>query len=458
MTMATTNVAPPSGSAPVMPQKRLESEFRRGKGALAGGVIFYAGSPIILAQTQSIMIAPTMEATGLPAVAVTISPWIILFLGILQPLVGWMLRTRSPRPFIIITVVANASALLLFALLPPSWFSFWAIAIGVGVVGSLGYQTAISRMLSFWFRSNLGVAVGIVGGAASLFPLIALPVMTYFIYNGGGWRAGYWTLFVYVMVVTLPLVLALFKKPKTPLFTDDRSLENAGTTDDAATDDHTTGMSTKAIFRDARFWTLALSFFIANLAVGGFLANIAVIAQDRGFDAVFATGLSMAMLIGVFAGRVGGGVLIDRIPWPYLSPIIILVVSGVGAVLFTTLPTSVPIWLMWVIAALIGLSQGAEGDYMAFFSLREFGAKNYTFIVGFMFMATGVSGFLGGISFAIAKDLTGSYTAVSFIVAFAYLVGAALLLIAGLVSGAAHRRGAQFYAGHGASHLRVDQD
>ncbi|ALJ18451.1 MFS transporter [Microbacterium sp. No. 7] len=443
-----------AAESPATPAAGEPSEFRRGIGALIGGVVFYAGSPIILAQTQSIMIGPTMEETGLPAIAVTISPWIILFLGVLQPIVGWLLRRYSPRPFIIVTVIANLVALLLFATMPASWFSFWAIAFGVGIVGSLGYQVAISRMLSFWFRSNLGVAVGIVGGAASLFPLIALPVMTHFIYSGGGWRSGYWVLFVYVLVVTLPLVLLLFKKPKSPIFADDLAVEEGG---NAAKAD-IAGLSLREIFGGVRFWALLVSFFIANLAVGGFLANIAVIAMDRGFDAVFATGLSMAMLIGVLLGRVLGGFLIDRTGWPYISPVIILTVSGIGAVLFGTLPNTTSIVVMWVIAGLIGLSQGAEGDYMAFFSMREFGAKNYTFIAGFMFMATGIAGFLGGISFAIVKDLTGSYTVVAFVVAFAYLVGAALLLVAGFVSIGAKRRGARYFAGQGAEELRVAAD
>ncbi|UOQ57524.1 MFS transporter [Leucobacter allii] len=414
-------------------------------------MFFYAGSPIIIAQTQSIMIGPTMEATGLPATAVTISPWIILFLGLLQPVAGWLLKRYSPRPFLITTVVVNALALLAFATLPPSWPMFWGIAFAVGIFGSLGYFTAISRMLSFWYRKNLGLAVGIVGGAASLLPLIALPVMTSFIYNGGGWRAGYWTLFVYVVVVTLPMVIWLFRKPKEPLFADDAALESTG----AGKAPEAAGMELRDILRDSRFWTLAIGFGITNTAVGGFLANIAVVAQDRGFDARFATGLSMAMLVGVLLGRVVGGVLVDRI-WSYAGPILVFTVSGVGAVLLGTLPNTTPIMLMWIVAATIGLSQGAEGDYITFFSLREFGAKNFTVVNGILLMLVGVSTFAGGITFAIVKDLTGSYSGVSIVISFAFFVGAVLTLLAGLVSIRAHRNGAQLYAGKDAANLDLE--
>lgn len=445
--MNTTATTPGTGHAQALPGQKT-NELRRGAGAMWGGIFYWAGSPIIIVQTQSILIAPQMEETGLPATAVTIAPWLLLVMGLLQPVVGWLLKKYSPRPLLLAALIGNAVGLAAFAILPASWASFWIIAIGIGVFGALGYWASISRMLSFWFRKNLGLVTGIVGGAASLLPLAMIPVLSYFIYNGGGWRSAYWTLFAYVVAISIPMTVLLFKKPRTPLFADDAALQNSDRS--PAADKRLVGLTVPEILRTGRFWFLLVSQAIVTIAVGGFLANIAAIAIDRGFDPIVATGMAMAILVGVLGGRVLGGFLLDRV-WSYASPILMFLLSGIGALTVGFAPTTSPVLLVWIAATLVGLSQGAEGDYMSYFALREFGAANFPFANGLVLAVNGVMTFIGGFAFAIAFDLTGSYSSVTGIVALAYFVAAVLMGAAGLISLRAHRNGALYYAGRGAA-------
>ncbi|WP_285314366.1 MFS transporter [Pseudarthrobacter sp. fls2-241-R2A-168] len=423
------------------------SEFRRNSGVIIGGLVAYTGGPIIISQTQSIMIAPVMSATGLPATAVTLSPWILLFMGLLSPMVGRLLSHYSPRPLAIIAVVANVIALALLAVLPASWASFWTVGFAVSIIGSLGYWATLSRMMSFWYRKNLGLVIGLVGGGASLIPLVLLPIMTSVIYGPAGWRGGYWCLAAYVGLISLPLVLVFFRKPEKELFADDLALAASNTENHVIT-----GLLLHDIFRDARFWLLSISWFVISIGIGGFITNMAAVGIERGFSPTFATGLSMALLIGTLLGRVFGGAILDR-GWPYFGPIVIFALSGLGALGLAFLPAATPVLFMLVIAAVLGLSMGAEGDYLAFFALREFGARNFSFINGVFLVMAGVGAFIGGFSFAVVRDVTGSYAGATTYVSLTYFGGSALVLIAGLFSIAARKRGAQFYAGKDAANL-----
>jgi OFA family oxalate/formate antiporter-like MFS transporter len=419
------------------------NELRRGLGPLIGAVSFYAGSPIILLQTGSVFVKPIMDDTGLPATAVTIGPVITLTLALLQPAVGLLLRRYSPRPMAIITLMGMALALIGLATLPPSFASFWGIAIFAGVVGSLGYWASLSRYLSLWFRRNFGIAIGLVGGSASLLPLIAIPIMSHFIYNGGGWRAGYWVLFVFVVAIALPLVLVLFRTPKEPIFEDDAALDGEG--EGSGTED-SAGLPLNVIFRDGRYWTIVVSFALVTIGAGGFITNIAPIVLDREFSPAVATGLAMAILVGVMSGRILGGLMLDRI-WPYAAPMIVFSVSGIGGILLVTLPVDTPVAIMWLVVIGIGLAQGAEGDFSSFFMLREFGSRHFPFINGWAILVMSVGLFIGGFSVAIFRDITGSYVGVAIVTALFYFAGAAMTLVAGYLSVRARRRGGRVFAG-----------
>ncbi|MFV2178571.1 MFS transporter [Actinomadura sp. LOL_016] len=426
------------------------SEYRRGIGPLSGALFVYAGSPIILLQTNSIFVAPEMKATGLSATAVTIGPIITLTLGVLQPVVGWLAQRYPPRRFALIALVGFAVGLIAFGTFPPSFGMFWGLGVYTGVVGALAYWATLSRFLSLWFRRNLGIAIGIVGGAASLLPLAAIPVMSHFIYSGGGWRAGYWTLFAFVVVIAIPIAFALFREPKEPIFADDAALRVGGpAADERGTADEISGLPLHKIVKDGRFWTMLLAFALVTVGAGGFISNIAPILIGRGFSPALTTGLSMAILVGVLLGRLSGGLMIDRF-WPYAAPLVIFCLSGIGAILTVGLPVGTATVVMWAAVIALGLSQGAEGDFSSFFLLREFGARHFGVINGWAVFVTSIGLFIGGFAVPFVRDLTGSYTGVAAVTALFYFAGALVCLVTGFLSVRAHRAGGTVFAGRGA--------
>ncbi|MBU8868495.1 MFS transporter [Paenarthrobacter aromaticivorans] len=420
---------------------RARSELTQGWRPLLGAVALYGGSPIILLQTGGLFIQPIREATGLPVSVIAIAPIVTLMLALAQPAVGALMERTGTRPLAIGALCTMVAGLIALAALPASEATFLTVAILIGLGGSLGFTATTAKYLSQWFRKNFGLAFGIVGGAASLIPLLAIPLITPAIYSSG-WRAGYWVLTGFVALISLPIVLWGFREPKTALFDDSVAGENqkgSSPTEQSA--------SYRYVLTDARFWVLMLSIALVTLALGGFIAHLQPMLLMSGIPVGTATTMTMAILMGVLTGRILGGFLLDRI-WPYLVPIIVLTAAAIAAFTLTTSASTLAVPLLLVTVFTIGMAQGAEADFPAFFLLREFGPKRFAVISGYAFLIAGVCASLGGITFSALRDLTGNYTIAGYLGAAFYGGGMVLMVVVGALSRRAARQGKPVYIGH----------
>ena len=67
-------------------------------------------------------------------------------------------------------------------------------------------------------------------------------------------------------------------------------------------------------------------------------------------------------------------------------------------------------WIVVVIAiTLIGLAQGAEGDFIALFALRIFGLRYFSTLFATIATVAGIGFAIGGLLFAAAFDYGGNY-------------------------------------------------
>lgn len=421
---------------------QARSELAQGARPLLGAVALYGGSPIILLQTGAIFIQPIKEATGLPVSVIAIAPIITLMLSLAQPAVGALAGRFGTRPLAIGALGTMIFGLIALATLPATEATFLTVAILIGLGGSLGFTATTAKYLSLWFKKNFGLAFGVVGGAASVIPLLAVPLITAAIYSSD-WRAGYWVLVGFVTLISLPIVLWGFREPKTAVFQGSTVRQS----DSSSTEQSD---SYRYVLTDARFWVLLLSIALVTLALGGFITHLQPMLLMKGIPIETATAMTMAVLVGVLTGRVIGGFFLDRI-WPYLVPIIVLSAAAIGAFMLTTSASTLAVPILLVIVFAIGTAQGAEGDFPAFFLLREFGPIRFAVISGYAFLVAGACASMGGIAFSALRDLTGSYTIAGYMGAGFYGAGMALMAVVGALSQRAVRQGKPVYIGHTAN-------
>ncbi len=169
--------------------------------------------------------------------------------------------------------------------------------------------------------------------------------------------------------------------------------------------------------RTPRFYLLWAMFCFGSLAGLMVIGQLASIAVDQSGAAM---GFMLVAVLAVFnaAGRIGGGILFDRIGQTRT----LLLIFGVQAVNFIFFNTYVNPLALLIGTVVAGTTYGACLSVFPATTASLFGVKNLGVNYGLVFTAWGAGGVFGGLTGGLVRDMTGSYLN-------AYLIAAALCLI-----------------------------
>lgn len=393
------------------------TELKEGWKPLTGAFLTYGLGPIIFLQTNALFVKPIMTETGMTASQVQTGSVVNLFVALSGVLVGLLVNRFGSRRLVLAGFAAMGALAILLAVLPPSPTIFYGVAALLGITGAMCYQIPYSRLVSTWFKKNFGFAQGLMSAGASVTPLLLIPIIVSVIY-GFGWRTGYALIAALVLVVALPLAWLTFRE----------KAEAAPVAAKAAPVD---GKSAGEALRNVRLWLVFLGCSVATFAIGGFLSSIQPALLDNGWEVAIASAMSMVYLTGIIVGRIFGGILLDRFR-PWLVPLVLCVFSGAAAFVLANGITTLPIAAIGLLVFILGLSQGADADFPAFFTLRLAGHRAFPAVLGIVGLMTGVSTTIGGFTFAFVRDSAGSYTPALMLGGVAYVVAGVLLFVAGL--------------------------
>jgi predicted MFS family arabinose efflux permease len=186
----------------------------------------------------------------------------------------------------------------------------WGVLSGLatGTIASVLGATIVSR----WFKSNRGLAMGLMAASVSTGQLVFLPLLAYLI-DLVGWRSASLVVAVASLVV-LPLVLFLL--PERPASVGLRAL--GSDVDDVAVKPAVNPFvnAVAVLWRGMHvpmFWLLFASFFVCGLSTNGLVGtHLIAFCLDHGIPEVQGAGLLAAMGILDLFGTTGSGWLSDR--------------------------------------------------------------------------------------------------------------------------------------------------
>ncbi|MBI3966016.1 MAG: MFS transporter [Chloroflexi bacterium] len=287
-------------------------------------------------------------------------------------------------------------------------------AVGVSLVGWTPNVVIVQR----WFERRLGLAIGIASAGIGAGILALVPATEWAIARLG-WRAAYLVQAAVLVVVVIPLALiALRERPQDlGLHPDGARTASSGTrrkavepTDERVIDhtwaaqDWTPGKAA----RTRQFWLAALGFFSSNLAAQMVFVHQVALLVDSGRDRALAALVVGAIgLISVF-GKIGWGILADRLGRELTFAIGTAgLMSGIA--LLALVPTVPGTAIVALFVVLFGLGYAVTPpltpSVMAdFFAGRSFGA-----IFGAFFVCTGFGSAAGAWTAGLIFDLTQSY-------------------------------------------------
>jgi len=357
---------------------------------------------------------------GMVSTAMVAGLWIT---GIATPIAGRLVDRFGIRVVALPAIAVFSLATASVAWVPASPAAFIALyaLMGLGAAGQtpLIYAKAITARFDHQRGLALGIAMAGVGLGAALVPQFAQALIRI-----AGWRGAYAGLGGLIFVLAFPAVALFVGRPAA----------GPGVLAHGVPAAKAPGLTGLEALRTARFWLLAVSFFIVAGTTGGVVSHLVPLLTDRGISPQTATGMVGIAGIALIGGRLSAGFLLDRIHAPYvaaaffLAPlmgIVLLQASRQGAVAG---------------AVLVGIGLGAEVDLIAFLLSRYLGTRAFGEIYGYFFAIFMLGAGLGPFTMGVSFDRTGSYKLMLVCYAFALALASLPILRLGAYAYPAARR------------------
>ncbi|MEM6909459.1 MAG: MFS transporter [Pseudomonadota bacterium] len=405
------------------PQPLPESEFAKGWKVLLAGVlgVMCGASPIpfnVIGFTPEPLRAEFGWTQTQIILPITLFGVIASFLA---PVFGWMADRFGVRPVALWSLFAFGLAFAAISLTPTAneastLYIYYGLWVVVGLVGIGSTPVTWSRAINLWFFKNRGLALGILLMGTSI-AAIVVPKVAVFIIENYGWRAMFAGIGLFPLAA---LVAAYF------LFREPRPEERPSAIESGS--GKLTGKTLGAALTDYRFYVIWLSIALIAGAFGGAFINMPTMLGLRGIESQSAASVMGILGIGIFAGRLITGALLDRF-WQGFVAFPLLCLPAISA--WILLGDSVSFPLAAFAGFLLGFAAGAESDLIAYLTGRYFGMANYGKIYGMLYMPFGLFSAASPVIYAQVYDRTGNYDAILEVAIFAFVIGGALLLLLG---------------------------
>jgi len=266
-----------------------------------------------------------------------------------------------------------------------------------------GILTMASRnMIMKWFDRRRGLASGITGAAVA-YGFSYAPTLFSKMIGIHGW-SGTWTLLGLLLIALFsPLLLIFFRdNPEAcGLVPDGRPLPTVERTKPAVYHAFTLAEARRTV----AFWAFALTMALQALVLTAVTFNIESIFEQAGMNG--AQGFALfppAALIAVAVNLLGGW-LSDRTQLRWFLAVMLMAMAAY----MTGLIYLKPGWIVWVIIATFGLSNGLFGILMAITWPRYYGREHLGAISGLCMTLMVIFSAIGPAFFSTALKLLGSY-------------------------------------------------
>ncbi len=330
------------------------------------------------------------------------------------PVAGTLMDRIGARP-----VMAVGAGMIGLGLLAGSRIAeLWQLYIVFALIGcGLMCSTALpcSLVISNWFTSRRGTAMGVAFAGTSAGGMVMSPVANWIILNGS-WRTAFAFSGVTIIVLAIPVILLVIRTHPSEMGVEPYRLAEGGGEDDG----ETWGISLRSALSLPVFWQIAAIMFIIGLVTSGLGTHCVAYLTDLGHsptNAAFAWSAVMAVMV---VGILSSGPISDR--WGARNAMLIDCALFALSILILVFARPYPVVLLF--AVVYGLALGAPlvinpllaGDYLG---MRHFGA-----IFGVLNIMATVGAALGPVGAGVFFDSQETYLPVFYFFAATMLAAA----------------------------------
>ncbi len=311
-------------------------EWRTGWRVVAAAMIGIGCGPGLYQSMASLFTPGLMATFGWSRGDIATASGIGLLGALAVPLLGRLTDRVGVRKMSIFAMLLLTLCYLALSRLSGSLWQLRVIVIGVSLTIPGTSAIVYRRLTVRRFSRHRGTALAFAFSGSSVLTVVAPPAFAAVI-AAATWRGGFVALAGLTLLIALPLVLLA-------IWRDAPNALKLATPVARAAD---TGMTDRAARHDVRFWLLAASGLLINLATIGLLSQLVPLGIDHGLTpsraALLSTGFGMSQL----GGRLVIGRLINRLP-PNLVAAETAMLSAAGLIIVKAHMPGFPVLLLGV--------------------------------------------------------------------------------------------------------------
>ncbi len=305
-----------------------------------------------------------------------------LEMGLLAPFMGFMVDRWGPRKLIFGGGICVGIGFLLLSKvssLPTFYLSFALMALGMSACTGTVLMTAVSN----WFRSKVGLAMGIVTSGFGLGGLM-VPLVTWMI-DTFQWRMAMSAAGLGALFIVLPLSLLVRHKPENYGYKPDgETMSNPVDTDTILLSEQEMEINptAKQALRKRVFWHLAISAMCHSFVVGAIITHLMPYLSSLGIARSTSSLLALVLPLSSIGGRLSSGWLGDRFSHKKLYAVSFISMT-IGLLLFGYI-TAGTMWLLVPFIITFSLGWGSSVTTRLSLQREFFGRASFGTILGFM--------------------------------------------------------------------------
>lgn len=326
----------------------------------------------------------------------------------LHPLIGRLVDRIGVRPVVFTGTILLSAVFLGLAAMPASLAIFFLLSLSKTVVAGATNGIPHTRAIASWFETNRGLALSV---ALTTLPLVGAVFVPPFrmVVDAYGWRVGLVVIAGLGSLLGLPVMILTLKERRgtTP--------KNGPRPIDPTLD----GFTVQEGLRKPQLWILGLAMILLNVPGGGLMLHMGSMIGEHGFSRANTALLISIYPLSVIVGRLGGGLLLDRLP-PTIVAAVMSALPALGYAAFWASGADMSFALAAAAVGFAGIQQGAEFDLLAFFVARYLGLKAYGFLYALASMVGTFTTAAGMYVFGMGHDLSGSYDPVLLAACFTF--------------------------------------
>ncbi|MCP4757068.1 MAG: MFS transporter [Proteobacteria bacterium] len=334
------------------------------------------------------------------------------------PLAGKALDRFGARP-----IVLGGSTLIGIGFLVYSQVTFlWQlylinIVIGTGIM----FSTVIpcSALISNWFVSRRGTAMGVAFSGTAVGGLVMTPIAEWMI-RSYGWQTTLGINGAYILLVSLPTAFFLIRNHPSDMGL--KPYLSPG--EDAGAAESEWGVTVKEAVSFPVFWQIALIAALVSLVTGGFGFHCVAYLSDIGHSPVRAAYAWSVVMGAMLLGKFAVGPISDRIGSNYtMGGCSLILAAALYLVLYADTYA-----IVLVFACIYGFALGAPMALNPLLTSDNLGMKHYGAIYGLLTVAGLIGGVAGPVISGKVFDLQNTYLPVFYGFIAIMIVTAAICL------------------------------